>query len=46
MAVGAVLGNMIPYYVVYGVYVAYAIIFAIKHNFHFKIVGRIVFVLG
>lgn len=46
MAIGATLDNKIPYYVIYGVYALYGIIFVIKHNFHFKVMGRIVFVLG
>lgn len=46
MAVSMVLGNTIPYYIVYGVYAVYAILFTIKHNFHFKVVGRIIFVTG
>lgn len=46
MAIGSVLGTMIPYYIVYGVYVTYAILFAIKNNFHYKVVGRIIFVTG
>lgn len=46
MAVGVTLQTLIPYYIVYGVYAFYAILFAIKHPFHFRIVGRIIFVLG
>lgn len=46
MAVGSLLSNMVPYYIIYGLYTVYAILFAIKHNFHFKVMGRIVFVLG
>lgn len=46
MAVGVILQTLIPYYIVYGVYAFYAILFAIKHPFHFRIVGRIIFVLG
>lgn len=46
MAIGSVLQTLIPFYIVYGVYAFYAILFTIKHPFHFRIVGRILFVLG
>lgn len=46
MAIGVALQTLIPYYIVYGVYAFYAILFTIKHPFHFGIVGRIVFALG
>ena len=46
MAVGNILGTLIPYYIIYGIYTVYAILFTIKHKFHFKVVGRIVFVFG
>ena len=46
MAVAFTLNNVIPYYIIYGMYVLYAILFTVKNNFHYKVVGRIVFVVG
>ncbi len=46
MAIAKVLSNNICYYIIFGVYAVYGIIYTIKHNFHFKVLGRIVFVLG
>lgn len=46
MALGSVLGNVVPYYVVYGVYVVYAVLYTVKHGFLFRVVGRVVFVFG
>ena len=46
MAVAKSLSNNICYYIIFGVYAVYGILYAIKHNFSFRIIGRIVFVLG
>ena len=46
IAIGEALTNSIPYYFVYGIIVIYAIIYSIKHNFVYKVVGRVFFVLG
>lgn len=46
MAIGIVLGNQLPYYFVYGAYLVYGVLFIIKNNFLFKIVGRIIFGIG
>lgn len=46
MAIGYALQNQIPYYFIYGVYIVYAVLFGVKNNFLFKVVGRIVFVVG
>ena len=46
MAIPKSLSNNICYYIIFGVYAVYGILYAIKHNFSFRIIGRIVFVLG
>lgn len=38
--------NLIPLYVIYGVYALYAIIFTVKHTWYYKCVGRVVFLFG
>ena len=45
-AIAKGLNSLIPYYVIYGIFVIYAIIFAIKHRFANKVLGRVMFVLG
>lgn len=46
MAVGQLLNNRIPFYVIYGVYAIYGGLFSIFHTFYFKVTGRIIFVIG
>lgn len=46
LAFAIVFVNTIPLYVAYGIFVIYGVLFAIKHNFAFPVVGRINFVLG
>lgn len=46
MAIGVVLQNNIPYYFIYAAYGIYAVVFAVKNNFLFKVVGRVIFFIG
>ena len=48
MAIAKCLTNTsnICYYIIFGVYAVYGILFTVKNNFNFKIIGRINFVVG
>ena len=46
IAIGRALSHHIPFYIVYGILVIYAIIYSIKHRFVYKVAGRVLFVLG